>query len=134
MVQYKRILTYTLLLLLLPAVSSVRAAVPLDEAVTVQDEEEGKIPETPQGLTVYDHTLHARREVDHQVQYTKDLADNLADDMLVLVNKLGNTALELILATVLEDEQNEKHYKYIFSSKGLLQMATLFGSCVDAHV
>ena len=41
--------------------------------------------------------------------------------MLALANKLENKERELILAAVLQSKQDQEYYKYLFSSKGLLE-------------
>ena len=113
MAKYKQTLTYTLLLLFLTATNPLQAA-QLDKAVAYKDEEERKIPETQQGLEVYDYTLHIRKQMDHELEDIEDLQDDLEEQAFGLAKKLENRKRELILVTVLQSKQNQRHYKYLF--------------------
>ncbi len=125
MVHDKDIRTYTLLLFLLIVGAPLQAA--------QLYEEEGKVNETRQGhpvivsqdLEVYDHTRNIGKQVNNEVHEIKELQDCLVDEIFLLANELEKNAGELMLAAVLRSKGDQRYYKYLFSSKGLLQGKTI---------
>ncbi|MEM7174280.1 MAG: ankyrin repeat domain-containing protein, partial [Bacteroidota bacterium] len=99
---------------------------------TLFEEQEGKMsetqqyntPEAPKGL-VYNHSLHIGKYVNNEVEDMEEedytFKDILNDDILLLKNRLKNSAEELILASILQGAREGKCYKYLFSNKGLIE-------------
>lgn len=112
--QYKRVLVH-LFLLFLVSHPIQGALFPKANYSTVAID---TLPE------VCDYTIYANQQVAPlplKVENKADLEDSLIGETFILEVNLKNKKKEMLLAAVLQSEQDHKYYKYLFSSNKLLK-------------